>query len=200
MSRRAETDHPIHDILAERWSPYGFAETPVPVEDFRALFEGARWAASSYNEQPWRYIVAFRNNSEAFDKLLSCLVEANQSWARFAPVLILGMAKKTFSRGGSPNRVALHDLGTASASLTFEAGARGLMVHQMAGIHPEKARMLYGIPEDFEVVTALAVGYAGTPDGLPEECKERDMAPRQRKPVREWVFAGEWNRPWDPSA
>jgi len=200
MSRRAETDHPIHDILAERWSPYGFAETPVPAEDLKALFEAARWAASSYNEQPWRYIVAFRNDPAAFDKLLSCLVEANQPWARFAPVLILGIARKTFSRGGSPNRVALHDLGAASASLTFEAGARGLMVHQMGGIHPEKARMLYGIPEDFEVVTALAVGYAGTPAGLPEEYESRDAAPRRRKPLGETVFAGDWDRPWDETA
>lgn len=200
MSRRAETDHPIHDILAQRWSPCGFAETSVPEEDLKALFEAARWAASAYNEQPWRYIVALRNDSEAFDKLLSCLVDANQPWARFAPVLILGIAKKTFSRGGSANRTALHDLGASSASLTFEAGARGLTVHQMSGIHPEKARMLYGIPEGFEVVTALAVGYAGTLAGLPEEYKSRDAAPRRRRPLRELVFAGHWDRPWDETA
>jgi hypothetical protein len=96
--------------------------------------------------------------------------------------------------------VALHDLGAASAGLTFEAGARGLLVRQMGGIDPEKARSLYRIPEDFEVVTALAIGYAGTPSGLPDECRRRDSAPRQRRPLRELVFAGDWNRPWNEVA
>lgn len=191
------TDHPIHKILAQRWSPCGFAETPVPPEDLKSLFEAARWAASSYNEQPWRYIVATRDDPEAFDKLLSCLIDANQAWARFAPVLALGIAKRTFSRNGAPNRVALHDLGAASASLTFEAGARGLVVHQMGGIHRDKARALYQIPDDFEVVTALAVGYSGTPSRLPDECRERDSAPRERIPLKELVFAGSWGRTWN---
>ncbi|MBP7937372.1 MAG: nitroreductase family protein [Phycisphaerae bacterium] len=197
MNRLATTDHPIHKILAQRWSPCGFAETPVPPEDLKSLFEAARWAASSYNEQPWRYIVATRDDPEAFDQLLSCLVEANQAWARFAPVLTLGIAKRTFSRNGAPNRVALHDLGAASASLTFEAGARGLMVHQMGGIHPEKARAAYRIPDDFEVATALAIGYPGTPSGLPAEYRQRDSTPRQRKPLRELVFAKDWGQACD---
>lgn len=196
MSRLATTDHPIHKILAHRWSPCGFADTPVSTEDLKSLFEAARWAASSYNEQPWRFIVATREDAEAFDKLLSCLIDANQPWARFAPVLALGVAKRTFSHDGAPNRVALHDLGAASAGLTFEAGARGLMVHQMGGIHREQARVLYKIPEDYEIVTALAVGYAGTPSGLPDDCRERDSAPRQRRPLEELVFAGSWGRTW----
>ena len=200
MSKRATTDYPIHNLLAERWSPCGFAETPVSTEDLRSLFEAARWAASSYNEQPWRYIIATRDGAEAFEKLLSCLVEANQAWARFAPVLALGIARRTFSRNAAPNRVALHDLGAASASLTFEAGARGLLVHQMSGIDPEKARSLYRIPEDFEVVTALAIGYAGTPSDLPDECRKRDSAPRRRKPLWELVFGGSWGRAWAPIA
>jgi len=197
VSRRARTDHPIHEILAQRWSPCGFAETPVPPEDLKSLFEAARWTASSYNEQPWRYIVATRDDPEAFDQLLSCLVEANQAWARFSPVLVLGIAKRTFARNGAPNRVALHDLGAASASLTFEAGARGLMVHQMGGIHPEKARAAYRIPDDFEVATALAIGYPGTPSGLPAECRQRDSAPRQRRPLQELVFARSWGQACD---
>jgi nitroreductase len=197
MNKRATTDYPIHNLLAERWSPCGFAETPVSPEDLRSLFEAARWAASSYNEQPWRYIIATRDEAEAFEQLLSCLVEANQAWARFAPVLALGIAKRMFSHNGVPNRAALHDLGAASAGLTFEAGARGLLVHQMGGIDPEKARSLYRIPEDFEVVTALAIGYAGTPSGLPDECRKRDSAPRQRRPQRELVFGRSWGRAWD---
>lgn len=169
----------------------------MATEDLKSLFEAARWAASSYNEQPWRYIIATRDDAVAFDKLLSCLIDANQVWARFAPVLALGIAKRTFSRNGAPNRVALHDLGASSASLTFEAGARGLVVHQMGGIHRDKARALYQIPDDFEVVTALAVGYSGTPSGLPDECRERDSAPRERIPLKELVFAGSWGRTWN---
>lgn len=197
MKRLATTDNPIHEILAQRWSPCGFAENPVSPKDLKSLFEAARWSASCYNEQPWRYIVASRDNSEEFNKVLSCLVEANQVWAHFAPVLALGIAKKTFSRNGSPNRVALHDLGAASASLTFEAGGRGLMVHQMGGIHPEKAKQLYSIPEDFEVVTALAIGYPGTPSGFPDEYRERDSSRRERRPLRELVFVAKWDQPWE---
>ncbi|HOW72788.1 MAG TPA: nitroreductase family protein [Phycisphaerae bacterium] len=115
VSRRAPTDHPIHEILAQRWSPCGFAETPVLPEHLKSLFRAARWAASSYNEQPWRHIVATRDDPEVFDQLLSYPVEANQAWARFAPVLAVGIAKRTFARNGAPNRVALHDLGAATA-------------------------------------------------------------------------------------
>jgi nitroreductase len=199
VNKLATTDNPIHEILAQRWSPCGFAENPVSPEDLKSLFEAARWSASCYNEQPWRYIIASRHNSEEFHKVLSCLVEANQAWARFAPVLALGTAKKTFSRNGSPNRLALYDLGAASASLTFEAGGRGLMVHQMGGIHPERARQLYSIPEDFEVVTALAIGYPGTPSGFPDEYKERDSSQRERRPLRELVFVGNWDQSWGDS-
>jgi nitroreductase len=200
VDRTATTDHPIHKVLAQRWSPSGFADTPVERRDLASLFEAARWSASSYNEQPWRYILAMRDDPEDFDRLLSCLVDANQAWARFAPVLALGIAKRTFSRNGAENRVAQHDLGAASASLTFEAGARGLMVHQMGGIHPDKARKLYGIPEDFEVVTALAIGHPGTPSGLPDDYRRRDSAPRERRPLRDLIFAGGWDRPWNEIA
>ncbi|MBN1492329.1 MAG: nitroreductase family protein [Phycisphaerae bacterium] len=200
MSRLANTDHPIHEILAQRWSPYGFAETTVSREDLASLFEAARWSASSYNEQPWRYIVATRDEADAFKRLLSCLVDTNQAWARFAPVLALGIVREAFSRNGAPNRVALHDLGAASASLTFEAGARGLLVHQMGGIHPDKARALYGIPGGFAVVTALAIGYPGIPPNLPEEYRQRDIATRERKPLRELVFAQRWGNSWNGAA
>ena len=196
MSKIAETDHPVNEMIARRWSPYAFADTPVSKDDLKSLFEAARWAASSYNEQPWRYIIATSDAPEEFKKLLSCLVEANQAWARYAPVLALGVAKRAFSRNGSPNRVALHDLGAASASLTFEASARGLMVHQMGGIRPEEARVLYGIPEEFEIVTALAIGYLGASSDLPDDYKERDFAPRKRRTLRELVFAGNWDQPW----
>lgn len=145
-------------------------------------------------------IIATRDEAEAFEKLLSCLVEANQAWVGFAPVLALGITKLAFSRNGAPNRVALHDLGAASADLTFESGARGLLVNQMGGIDPERARSLYRNPEDYEVVTALAIRYAGTPSDLPDDCRKGDSAPRQQRPLQELVFGGSWGRAWAPIA
>src|SRR3954469_5634252 len=145
-SKDARPDHPIHELLAKRWSPYAFADRPVPEDDVRALFEAARWAASSYNEQPWSYIVATKEDPEAFKKLLSCLVEPNQAWAAAAPVLAIGCTSLKFARNGQPTAGALHDLALASGNLPFEATARGLHVHQMAGILPDKVRELYKVP------------------------------------------------------
>src|SRR5215208_2260047 len=191
-SKQATPDHPIHELLARRWSPYAFADRPVSEEDLRSLFEAARWAASSYNEQPWSYIVATKSGLEEFERLLSCLVEGNQAWAKAAPVLALGCTSLRFALNGKPNAAAVHDLGLASASLTLEATARGLFVHQMIGILPDRARELYRIPEGVQPLTGLAVGYAADPGGLPEKYRERDLAPRTRKPLADFVFGGAW--------
>jgi nitroreductase len=190
--KTASTDHPIHELLARRWSPYAFDDRPVMPTDLRSLFEAARWAASSYNEQPWRYIVATRDNPEQFQRLLSCLVEGNQVWAKKAPALALGVVNLKFARNGKDNRAAVHDLGLASASLVLEATARGLVVHQMIGILPDKARQTYAIPEGYEAWTALAIGYKGDSANLPDTLKERELATRQRKPLAELVFGGTW--------
>ncbi len=190
--RTAKSDHPVHPHIAQRWSPYAFADRTVAPDDLRSLFEAARWAASSYNEQPWNYIVAVREQPEQFAKVLSCLVEPNQAWAKHAPVLALGIVSRNFVKNGKPNKAAEHDLGAASAQLTFEATARGLVVHQMIGIEPSKARTIYGIPEGFDAHTALAIGYAGESSTLPEALRPRDEAPRQRKPQSEIVFGAKW--------
>ncbi len=184
--------HPIHELIAKRWSPYAFSERPVPDEDLRSLFEAARWAASSYNEQPWSYIVATKANPEEFERLLSCLVEGNQPWAKAAPVLALGCTSLRFAHNGKPNAAAVHDLGLASANLTFEATARGLFVHQMIGILPDKAREMCEIPESVRPMTALAIGYLSDPDSLSEPYQERDLAGRDRKDLSEFVFGGIW--------
>lgn len=194
-AKQATLHHPIHDLLARRWSPYAFADRAVSDDDLRALFEAARWSASSYNEQPWRYIVAMKANRAEFERLLSCLVEGNQAWAKAAPVLALGCTSLRFALNGKPNAAAIHDLGLASASLTLEATNRGLFVHQMIGILPDKAREVYRIPEEFEPKTGLAIGYVADPNTLPEKLRERDLAPRTRKRLAEFVFGGEWGSP-----
>jgi nitroreductase len=192
QTKQASPDHPIQELIAQRWSPYAFAERSVSDADLRSLFEAARWAASSYNEQPWSYIIATRANPAEFDRLLSCLVEANQLWARAAPVLALGCTNLRFKLNGNPNAAAIHDLGLASATLTLEATARGIAVHQMIGILPDKAREVYHIPEDVQPLTGLAIGYAADPSALPERLRERDLAPRARKLLAEFVFSGNW--------
>ena len=192
--KKAATDYPILKVLAERWSPYGFEDRPVLAADLRSLFEAARWAASSYNEQPWNYLVATREDPQEFGRLLSCLVDANQAWAKAAPVLVLGVVNLRFAKNNQDNRAAVHDLGLAAGNLSVEATARGLSVHQMIGILPDKAREVYQIPEHFEAWTALAIGYKADPATLPDALKERDLAPRQRKPLGKFVFTGKWGQ------
>lgn len=192
MVERAATDHPVQDLIAVRWSPYAFADRPVSGEDLRSLFEAARWAPSSYNEQPWSYIVATREQPEEFARLLSCLVEPNQVWAKFASVLALGCTRLNFVRNGKPNAAAQHDLGLASGMLVVEATARGLLVHQMIGILPDRARELYQIPEGVLPLTGLAIGYAGEADRLPEALRDRDRDRRPRAPQAAFVFSGKW--------
>jgi nitroreductase len=192
MSMEVFADHPIHELITKRWSPYSFDARSVTDENLRSLFEAARWAPSSYNEQPWSYIVAKKENPEEFQRLLSCLVEGNQVWAKAAPVLALGIAKLRFARNDQPNRAAIHDLGLAAGNLVVEATARGLWVHQMIGILPDKARETYAIPEGYEPLTGIAIGYAGDPKALPEGLRERDLARRPRKPLKEFVFSQTW--------
>src|SRR5262245_25956445 len=195
MQKIAKTDHPVLELIAQRWSPYAFADRDVSREDLCSLFEAARWAPSSYNEQPWSYIVATRSDRAEFERLLSCLVEGNQAWARHAPVLALGITRDAFTRNGKPNAAAQHDLGLASGNLVSEATARGLCVHQMIGIVPDRARELYGIPEHSRALTGIAIGYPGDPASLPEALRARDLAARTRKTLPEFVFGGSWGRP-----
>jgi len=199
-AKPAIAQYPLHNLLAQRWSPLAFAEQPVEVEKLQSLLEAARWAASCFNEQPWRFIVATRDQTDEYARLLSCLVEANQTWAGRAPILMLTVASLHFQRNGKPNRHAWHDVGLAVGNLTVQATALGLYVHQMAGIEPEKARAVYGIPEGFEVVTGLAIGYLGSPESLPENLQQREAAPRQRRPCNEFVFAGQWGQAAPPFA
>ncbi len=192
MYKPAVTDVELHDLIRNRWSPRAFAEKAVTPEVLRSLFEAARWAPSSNNEQPWVYLIATKDDPENFAKMLGVLVEFNAGWAKHAPVLALSVAHLKTQREGKPNRMALHDVGSATAQLTVEANARGLQVHQMAGFDAEKARQTFAIPADWEPVAAMAIGYPGNPDLLPEKLRDRELAPRTRKPLSEFVMTGGW--------
>jgi nitroreductase len=192
MQKLAETKYPIHDLLRQRWSPRAFADRAVEPEKIRSLLEAARWAPSSYNEQPWNFIVATKEDRQEYDRLLSCLVEGNIRWAQHAPVLMLSVAKLASDRSGKPNRHAFHDVGLAVENLVIQGMALGLFVHQIAGFHVDRARDLFGIPDSHEPVTAITLGYPGDPAALPEDLRERELVPRSRKPLQDFVFAGRW--------
>jgi nitroreductase len=192
MEKLAPTDYPIEEIVRRRWSPRAFSQQPVEDEKLRSLFEAARWAASSFNEQPWSFIIATKSNQEQYAKLLNCLMEKNQQWARLAPVLMVSVAKLKFEKTGKPNRHAFHDVGLAMGNMLVEATSLGLFVHQMAGFSPEKVRETFGVPEDFEPVAAIALGYADKPDVLPQAFRQQEIGPRRRKPISTFVFSERW--------
>jgi len=195
--KHAAPDYPIHDLLADRWSPYAFEPKPISEEDLRSCLEAARWAPSSYNEQPWSFLLARRQDEEEFHKMLGCLVEGNQKWARNTSALILTVLRRNFTRDDRPNKAAEHDIGLAAANLSAQATALGLHVHQMIGIQPDHAREVYGIPEGHQAFTAIAIGYAAEGDGADEALLQRDRKPRSRKPLEEWVFSDSWgHRAW----
>jgi len=194
MKNTAPVQYPITELLAERWSPRAFSDRPVGAPMLRQLFEAARWAASCFGEQPWSYIVATRDNPGEFQKMLACLVEANQVWAKNAPVLAISVARSTRVKDSSPNNHAWHDVGAASASLSIEATALGLFVHQMGGFDPKRARETFDIPAGYDAVAAMAIGHPGDPASLPEPLRTRETAPRTRKPTSEFVFSGGWGR------
>jgi nitroreductase len=180
--------------VLSRWSPRSFAGRDVSPEDLKKVFEAARWAASSYNEQPWRYLVGTRG-SETYKKIFSTLIGFNQGWAGSAPVLILGAASTKFSHNGTPNGYALYDLGAASSYLTLQAAALGLKTHQMAGFDQAAARKAFEIPDDYVLGAVIALGYQGEPAALGhEQMISMEIAPRERKPLGEFVFSA-WGEP-----
>lgn len=195
MSKNAATDHPIHNTLAVRWSPYAFSARPVPDAILASVFEAARWAPSSYNEQPWRYIVGVKGNGDTHARIVECLIEGNRAWAQNAPVLALGVIVRTFAGSGERNKAAEHDLGLASANLVVEATTRRLHVHQMIGLDPDKARETFHVPPEAEVFTALAIGYRETSAHMNEALVQRDTKPRARRALDEIVFTDNFGTP-----
>lgn len=195
-SKHADTLPSVHELIRTRWSPRSFSDRPVSNEHLKTILEAARWAASSYNEQPWRFLVGTKLDKPAYERLLSVLVPFNQEWAKTAPVLILVAARKTFSHNGQPNLFAMHDAGAALAHIMLQATALGLHAHGMAGVDREGARRVLEIPDDYEVGAAVAIGYLDSPEKLTNENhRKAEVAKRTRKPLNEIAFGARWSEP-----
>lgn len=194
----AQSDHSLQALIRHRWSPVGFdRQRGIQRGTLLSILEAARWAASSSNLQPWRFIVAPRENQAEFRKVLSALAEGNQTWAQHAAVLMIAVAHK-FRKPDVINRHAGHDLGQAIAQMVLQALDHGVYVHQMGGFFPDKARELYQIPDEFEPYTAIAMGYRTTEiDHLSDVHQQRETAQRIRQSLNEMVFNGVWGKTAD---
>ena len=187
-------DNPIHKLFLKRWSPRAMSGEVIDDQKIKSIFEAARWAPSSYNEQPWRYIIARKEQPEKFNKLVSCLEDSNQVWAQHASVLALAFARTTFERNGKVNKAAFHDLGAAASFMSFEATSRGIAVHQIIGLHPNVVNEKYEVPDEYQVLTALAIGYADLSPNTDNVHAERDNTMRSRKKITEFVFRDDWGK------
>ncbi|MDQ3623608.1 MAG: nitroreductase family protein [Verrucomicrobiota bacterium] len=181
-------DHPIEPLIHRRWSPRAMSGEPLSEEELLRLFEAARWAPSTYNEQEWRFLYA-RRDSPHWPLFFDLLMEANQVWCRNAAVLTVVLARKTFTRNNKPNPVHLFDTGSAWENLALQAAAMGLVAHGMAGFHFEKARTTLRVPDEFAVAAMFALGRPGNPDDLPDELRKLET-PSGRRPVRESICEG----------
>jgi len=197
FAKKIDTQEEIDDLLARRWSGRAYdADRPVAHEHIISLLEAARWAPSCYGDEPWRYIVCDKSTNEvAWDKAFSCLAEGNQSWAVNASVLILALANTIFGQNDNENRWAQYDTGAASMSLCIQASSLGLMVHQMGGFNAEKAAEVFSIPEQYTSMAMMAIGYQLAEDKITGELMQRESSARQRNPLAEQFFDGEWGKP-----
>jgi nitroreductase len=194
ITKPATTDQPIHALLRDRWSPRAFDSRPIPEDQVLSLLEAARWSPSGGNGQPWSFIVVPRDDAATFERLTGTLNEGNLVWAQNAPLLIVAVAR-TVRDNGAPNAYALYDLGQAVAHLSVQASALGLSVHQMGGFSQDAVRDAFGIPADHTPATVIAVGWLGDHDALPEGLREREQAPRTRKPLESFVYGAHWGEP-----
>lgn len=195
LEKPAQTSIPLTPLLRERWSPRAFQAKAVSKTDLTAILEAGRWAASSNNGQPWRFIVATSDDAAGHAAGLAGFNARNQRWVKAAPVLIFACARKTFEANGNANAHYWYDTGAAVALMTIEAEARGLKVHQCAGIERETIRATYGVPEEFDICTGFVIGYQGDAAALPEELPGREQEPRARKPLAEIAFSGKFGTP-----
>jgi len=180
MSKSNQVEYPVADLIEKRKSRRAYAAQSIEPEKIKSLFEAARWAPSSMNEQPWTYIYATKDQPDLWNKLVDLLNESNRVWALHAPLLILSLSRKAHLRNGANNVFARYDTGSANTLLSIQATQLGLNVHQMGGYDRQKAINSLNIPEEFEPLVVMAIGYPGDPESLSENLKLREVAPRER--------------------
>ncbi len=188
MEKSTEIERPLLEVIEQRRSKRSYAETPIEPGKIQSLFEAARWAPSSSNEQPWSYIYATKDQTELWNKLFETLFDLNKIWVERAPLLVMGLIRKNFISNGKPNAYAVYDLGAANALLSLQATHMGLNVHQMGGFNREIAKANMSVPDTHEAVVIIAIGYPGDLEQLPENLKQREVAPRQRYVQQEFVM------------
>ena len=191
----AGVQYPLHHLLSARKSPRAFTERRIEPEKLRSILEAARWAPSASNVQPWRFIVAAKDRPEDHEQMVNLLFDGNKVWASKAPVLILSVAQVTDQASGKTNKFAFHDVGLATENLALQATSLGLAAHVMGGFQIDRARATFNIPAEYEPVAIIALGYVGTPEFLPQPLLERELAPRVRKPLSQFVFGNIWDAP-----
>jgi nitroreductase len=190
ISKIANTDFPIHHLIARRWSARAFSTKTVEKPKLLSILEAARWAPSSRNEQPWRYIVFTDENPEKLNIARSVLLEIN-NYAKRAPILICAITKKYYSDNGIYNKLHFHDLGAANENMFLESFNQGLIMHEMGGFDRDKARRVFNVPDEYEIGIMVAIGYQDSHDILPERYKEKAFSPRERKSLSEIAFLEE---------
>lgn len=195
LSMAAGVQYPVHPLVSARKSPRAFTEQRIEPEKLRSILEAARWAPSAGNLQPWRFIVATQDRVEDHERMANLLFEGNRIWAAKAPVLILSVAQVADRASGKTNKFALHDVGLATENLALQATSLGLAAHVMGGFQSDRAKSTFNIPVEYEPVAMIAIGYVGAPEFLPQPLLERELAPRVRKPLSEFVFGNNWNAP-----
>ena len=195
LAKPATPSTPIHDLIAQRWSPRAFdANKPVSRSQVLALLEAARWAPSCFGDEPWRYIVWDRTRDPAsWQKAFDCLAEGNQAWVN-TPILIAAGTDPHFRHNSKDNRWAQYDAGAASISICLQAVALGLAAHQMGGFDAQKLRAAFAIPDDITLMAMIAVGYQAAPNILVGEVRENETAPRKRQPLGALFFDGAWGK------
>jgi nitroreductase len=197
FEKNASSRYPINELARKRWSGRAYdPDRTLTGQQIITLLEAARWAPSCFGDEPWRYIVCNRDTRPgAWQKALESLTEANQDWAKLAPVIILGFAGSVLSRNGKPNRWGQYDTGAATMSLCLQATAMDLMVHQMGGFDVDKVRSSFTVPEEFTPMVVLTVGYQLPMERIPEQLQERETAARVRRPLEQTFFDGSWDKP-----
>ena len=195
--KKAQTSVAIHELIAKRWSPRAFDKTKqIERRQILALLEAARWAPSCYGDEPWRYLLWDRHrDSASWQKAFECLSEGNRVWVQNAPLLLASIAGSQFAHNAKPNRWGQHDTGAASENLVLQAVALGLVAHQMGGFDADKLREEFAIPAGYTPMAMIAVGYQADTDILKGQIKDRELAPRARRPLGEKFFEGAWGVP-----